>query len=77
MNPTIFRSIEHYSAPCEDCRAIEETREKWHKSQGHEDKGPCACDDEVFFVERRDPLPDPMLRQLLANRPDASQWLVD
>lgn len=38
---------------CEDCRAIENAREAWHKQQGHGDKGKCACDDEVFWISQR------------------------
>lgn len=75
MNPTVSRTTGHYSATCEDCRAIEHDRKAWHKSQGHSDEGSCACDDEVFFIESRDPLPAHMLKQLLASKPDVAGWL--
>lgn len=76
MNPTVSRTVGHYSAVCEDCRAIEHDRKAWHKSQRHPDDGPCPCDDEVFFVDRRDPLPDDVLARLLEKKPGAAQWLV-
>lgn len=76
MNPTVSRTTDHYSAVCEDCRAIEHDRKAWHKSQGHSDDGPCACDDEVFFIQSRNRLPDHMLRQVMESRPDAAQWLT-
>lgn len=75
MNPTVSRTTDHYPAVCEDCRAIEHDRKVWHKAQGHSDESHCPCDDEVFFIDRRDPLPAAMLAALLAARPDAKQWL--
>ena len=53
FDATHGRLVEHQRLVCEDCRAVEQAREKWHKEQGHPDKGGCPCDDETFWIAER------------------------
>lgn len=56
---TVERNVEMTKRPelvCEDCRAIAADRERHHRERNHAD-GRCDCDDHVWFVDRRTPLP--------------------
>jgi hypothetical protein len=58
MDKSVGRKVEREKFVCEDCRAIETARKKFHKDRGHNDDH-CDCDEYVFYVSEYVPLPDP------------------
>lgn len=58
MDKDVIRYVGHFKPVCEDCRAIEIERERWHAEARHEGKAEeCdRCRDEQFYIERRVPI---------------------
>lgn len=62
LDPTVARHVDHFSASCEDCAAIERERAAWHSGQRHEGElDRCKkCEDEVFYISKREPITEEM-----------------
>lgn len=56
LDKSVGRKVAHEKFVCEDCRATDKAREKFHREHGHTDEK-CDCDDYVFYVSEYVPLP--------------------
>jgi hypothetical protein len=55
MDKSVARVVKHEKFVCEDCRAIERYRNKFHRDRKHTDEK-CDCDQYVFFVDHYVPV---------------------
>ena len=55
MDKSVARAVKHERFICEDCRAIEEYRKRFHKNRKHTDES-CNCDEYVFYVDHYVPV---------------------